>query len=274
MTTKIEFAVEMTCKNCINAVENSLKELQGIDHFEILFDKQTVVVETAISHTVIQEAIEKVGKKAVLKGYGYNESNAAVAMIDGVGLNLNGNNNIQGLVRFAESNEKDTIIDGTIDGLSPGLHGLHIHECGDITKGCASVGPHYNPHEVNHGGREDDVNNRHLGDLGNIIADKFGRASFRFNDKLLRISDIIGRSIVVSEKEDDLGKGKDVNSSVDGNSGKGIACGIIARSAGLFQNSKKICVCDGKTLWDERNEYKEKGIVPLSEQQASNCDIS
>lgn len=31
-----------------------------------------------------------------------------------------------------------------------------------------------------------------------------------------------------------------------------IACGIIARSAGILQNFKKICACDGVTLWDER----------------------
>ncbi|KAG7273835.1 hypothetical protein CRUP_024857 [Coryphaenoides rupestris] len=34
---------------------------------------------------------------------------------------------------------------------------------------------------------------------------------------------------------------------------KGLACGIIARSAGLFQNAKQICACDGVTLWEERD---------------------
>ncbi|TMW42155.1 hypothetical protein DOY81_012767 [Sarcophaga bullata] len=65
-----------------------------------------------------------------------------------------------------------------------------------------------------------------------------------------------------------------MKSQIDGNSGKGylilfslffffvfslcdtffyrIACGIIARSAGILQNFKKICACDGVTLWDER----------------------
>lgn len=31
-----------------------------------------------------------------------------------------------------------------------------------------------------------------------------------------------------------------------------LACGIIARSAGLFQNPKQICSCDGLTIWEER----------------------
>ena len=32
-----------------------------------------------------------------------------------------------------------------------------------------------------------------------------------------------------------------------------ITCGIIARSAGLFENAKRFCACDGITQWDERN---------------------
>ena len=30
-----------------------------------------------------------------------------------------------------------------------------------------------------------------------------------------------------------------------------IMCGVIARSAGLFENTKKVCTCDGVTIWDE-----------------------
>ena len=30
-----------------------------------------------------------------------------------------------------------------------------------------------------------------------------------------------------------------------------LLCGVIARSAGLFQNSKRLCTCDGVSIWDE-----------------------
>lgn len=33
-----------------------------------------------------------------------------------------------------------------------------------------------------------------------------------------------------------------------------VACGIIARSAGMFENYKKLCACDGVTIWDERDK--------------------
>jgi len=44
-------------------------------------------------------------------------------------------NLIRGVIRFAETSE-GCIIDGTIDGLTPGEHGMHVHECGDISNGC------------------------------------------------------------------------------------------------------------------------------------------
>lgn len=44
-------------------------------------------------------------------------------------------NRVKGVIRFAQTS-KGCIIDGTVDGLVPGGHGLHIHECGDISKGC------------------------------------------------------------------------------------------------------------------------------------------
>ena len=31
-----------------------------------------------------------------------------------------------------------------------------------------------------------------------------------------------------------------------------VGCGIIARSSGLFENNKRICACDGVTIWDEK----------------------
>lgn len=32
--------------------------------------------------------------------------------------------------------------------------------------------------------------------------------------------------------------------------------GIIARSAGLWENDKSVCTCSGKTLWEERKDFR------------------
>lgn len=61
---------------------------------------------------------------------------------------------------------------------------------------------------------------QHTGDLGNITANEEGRAMFYFKDKLINVSQLIGRSIGVTEHEDDFGS-TDLNTSkIDGNSGK------------------------------------------------------
>lgn len=39
-------------------------------------------------------------------------------------------------------------VTGTVMELSPGLHGFHVHEKGNLTKGCNSAGPHFNPYMV------------------------------------------------------------------------------------------------------------------------------
>ncbi|XP_043268344.1 copper chaperone for superoxide dismutase isoform X2 [Venturia canescens] len=260
-TAKIEFAVEMTCEKCVNAIKSSLSGLEGINNIDISLDRGTVVVDSNLPYSVIQEKIEKSGRRAVLKGYG--DSVSAVSMLGGnSGYSIG--EKVRGVIRFAQS-LKGCIIDGTIDGLTPGFHGLHVHECGDISQGCLSVGEHYNPHNATHGGPDDDISQRHIGDLGNIVADESGRATFRLKDNYLSVPDIIGRSLVITEKPDDLGRGNTNDSKINGNSGDRIACGIIARSSGVFQNTKKICACDGLTLWDERDKTLSKtNIVPTN----------
>lgn len=145
---------------------------------------------------------------------------SAVVIINNTGSDVD-KTPIRGVIRFCSiSSEKGVVIDGTIDGLTPGLHGLHIHESGDVSGGCSTVGDHYNPRGSPHGGPDDDVNSRHAGDLGNIRSDTTGRSTFRFINDLLDVGEIIGRSVVVTSGADDLGKGGNEKSKIDGNAGE------------------------------------------------------
>lgn len=42
---------------------------------------------------------------------------------------------------------------------------------------------------------------------------------------------------------------------------KDTVLGIIARSAGMWDNDKTVCSCTGKTLWDERKDEVKKGML-------------
>jgi Cu/Zn superoxide dismutase len=84
------------------------------------------------------------------------------------------------------------------------LKGLHIHECGDITDGCTSACAHYDPEISDHGSLTS--KKRHYGDLGNIKIDETGFTIVQLKDLPIRIKDVVGRSLVLHEAEDDLGK--------------------------------------------------------------------
>lgn len=50
---------------------------------------------------------------------------------------LGATGSVQGVVRFLQLSPERCLIEGTIDGLEPGLHGLHVHQFGDLTKDCS-----------------------------------------------------------------------------------------------------------------------------------------
>jgi len=213
---------------------------------------QRVVLTSSLPTEDVRALIETTGKRAVLLGVGVRAS--AVAMLGGV-IGCSTRDGVVGVVRFSQTpGTEGCVVDGTIDGLAPGSdHALAIHESGDLSGGCATTGAHFNPGGRGRHGSPDDEE-RHVGDLGNVRADASGRASFKFVDRLVAVNDIIGRSVVVAEGPDDLGRGDTPLSKINGNCGQLLSCGIIARSAGLFENAKRICACDGVSLWDERDK--------------------
>tara|TARA_Y100000590_G_C15740135_1_gene1019984 strand:- start:3964 stop:4464 length:501 start_codon:yes stop_codon:yes gene_type:complete len=152
------------------------------------------------------------------------------------------NEKINGTIEFEEYG-KIVKINVNLKGVPPGPHAIHIHEYGDLTDGCNSACAHYNPHNKNHGGPDD--KERHVGDLGNVTANKAGIIKTTFTDKLIKLRgkySIIGRSVILHDKEDDLGKGglDELGNVIDekvrkeslitGNAGKRIVCGVIGYS--------------------------------------------
>jgi Cu-Zn family superoxide dismutase len=128
---------------------------------------------------------------------------------------------VTGTVTFTKVGDEVQVV-ADITGLKPGKHGFHIHEKGDCSApDAASAGAHFNPTQHKHGGPA--TTERHEGDLGNIEADAFGKAHLDWKGKmsLSGADSIIGKSVVVHEKEDDL------KTDPSGNSGARQACGAI-----------------------------------------------
>ncbi|KAG0051560.1 hypothetical protein BGZ83_003569 [Gryganskiella cystojenkinii] len=267
---KTEFAVEMTCESCVQDVTNVLKGAEGVKKFDINLKEQRVVVEGSAPPSAISRILKNTGKMVIVRGSGVAQgahSGAAVCILDihseqngDSRMTLPGEGKPYGLVRFLQVNQETCVVDVTVQGLTPGKHGIHVHELGDISRGAASTGDHFNPTEVAHG----DTETGHVGDLGNIEVDAKGWGDLVLESKRLKVWDIIGRSVVVTEKEDRFTSvpASTLSSTAadkkdDGGSGRGIICGIVARSAGVFENAKKVCLCDGTTIWEEESRMNK-----------------
>lgn len=116
--------------------------------------------------------------------------------------------NITGLPKFQPATSSSPQI---------GPHGFHIHEKGDCTVGnpdnpFTASGNHWNPDNQPHG--------NHAGDFPVLFSNN-GMASMCFFTNRFRISDIIGKSIIIHQGPDDY------KSQPAGNSGKRLACGVI-----------------------------------------------
>lgn len=130
---------------------------------------------------------------------------------------------INGLIFVRETNF-GIRLDGWITGLTPGKHGFHVHTSGDVSgDGCNSTGSHYNPRMAPHGSPKNEANRRHIGDLGNIVANQDGVAFVKITDHIITLSgteSILGRALVVHANEDDL--------TATANTGARLACGTIS----------------------------------------------
>jgi superoxide dismutase, Cu-Zn family len=118
-------------------------------------------------------------------------------------------------------------ITGSIQGLKPDAEfGFHIHEKGDCTApDGSSAGGHFNPTQAQHGNPTG--SSHHAGDMLNIKSNSEGVAQVDVTAAGTTLhgdpnTDVMGKAIVVHESPDDY------TTQPSGNSGKRVACGVIA----------------------------------------------
>lgn len=118
---------------------------------------------------------------------------------------------------------------GQVTDLSPGTHGIHIHDTGKCdAPDFKSAGPHFNPSGKQHG--IENVQGPHEGDLENINIFSDGSANLSFLARAVTLgpgpTSLLkpgGTSLVIHAAADDL------TTDPSGNSGDRIACGVITR---------------------------------------------
>lgn len=134
--------------------------------------------------------------------------------------------NAKGTAVFIEKNGEISL-EVKVEGLSEGLHAIHLHEKADCSSPDGlSTGGHWNPTHSKHG-KWGDPEGFHRGDIGNLVADKNGKASLLFKTDLWcltcddPIKNIVGKAVIIHQGTDDF------TTQPTGNAGGRISCGGI-----------------------------------------------
>ncbi len=135
-----------------------------------------------------------------------------------------GDTGVTGQAHFVEGPDQTVTIGVQATGLTPGSHGIHVHEVGDC--GTAEApGGHFDPSGTRHGNPNESYTLHHAGDLPMITANASGQGKLTWETSNLTVSDgsrsFVGRSLVIHADADDY------TTEPAGNSGTRIACGVI-----------------------------------------------
>lgn len=143
-------------------------------------------------------------------------------------LNPKSGSSANGMVSFTEE-EGTVTLEAHINGLTPGIHAIHVHEKADCSsEDGKSSGGHWNPTFELHGAWGDEKG-YHRGDIGNFNADETGHGMITFSTDLWCLGcdddtkNLLGKAIIVHQGEDDL------SSQPSGAAGARVSC------AGLIQ---------------------------------------
>lgn len=136
-----------------------------------------------------------------------------------------------------------SIIDLGLRGVSPGSYSATIRAAGNISRGPESTGKVWGAADAREGSKP-------RGILGTVTVGENGVGTV-FVNKPVQIWELIGRSIVVSKSKEGKFSSEDPDTVV----------GVIARSAGVWDNDKTVCSCTGKTVWEERKEQVNRGMI-------------
>ena len=119
---------------------------------------------------------------------------------------------------------RDSIVTIAATRLSPGDHGLHVHEKGRCEgPAFTSAGAHWNPAGRQHG--RDNPKGAHAGDLPNLFVDTAGRGALRVTLQP-GSNDADGSALIVHAKPDDY------RTDPSGASGDRIACAVLSPPRG------------------------------------------
>jgi Cu-Zn family superoxide dismutase len=151
-------------------------------------------------------------------------THAQATIVDGTGSPI-------GWAKLTEDAAGRVHLNVQVDGLTPGLHGIHLHATGQcVGPAFTSAGGHHNPLGAVHG--LEAPGGAHAGDLPNLVVNRNGRGHLNatsdrttLSPGTLSLFDSDGSAVVIHAIEDDQ------VTNPTGNSGARVACGVIVKGA-------------------------------------------
>jgi copper chaperone for superoxide dismutase len=203
----------------VDAVTRAIDSLEGVEGLQVNLTEKQVIVVGSTRPSLLLEALKSTGLTTIVRGQGSTAHlGAAVCIFEhfpeyqkGWAQYIN-----RGLARLIQVDDKMCLLDLSLHDVAPGQYHVVLHESGDISRGVESTGSAVET-------------------LGTVQVDKDGTGTM-LSELSVKIWDMIGRSIVVDKVSPATENG---------------ICGVVARSAGVFENTKTVCACSGKTLWSE-----------------------
>lgn len=238
------FNVPMECESCVNSVSGALKGLKDVESYQVDLKSETATVVGNVPPSEIVKAIQATGKDAIIRGTGKPNS-AAVCILE----SFDPRDRLQpvkGLARVVAVSDLNVYVDLTVNGLEKGDYYLLVRTSGDLSEGALSTGAVFHafaPIEVD---QPSDLSTT-INSLNAFDSDSLLFSGQSFLPANLKIQELIGRSMVLSK--------------LKGEVSSDALCGVIARSAGAWENDKLVCSCTGKTVWQERVDAVHRGVT-------------
>ncbi|KAL8747947.1 MAG: hypothetical protein Q9184_007534 [Pyrenodesmia sp. 2 TL-2023] len=264
------FSVPLECDACVTDIKTALTKLDGISSTSFSIPSSLVTITSTSPPSQIIHTIQSTGRDAILRGSGQPNS-AAVCILElppssspssssdppipsddptpqpPNKTKSKHNSPVRGLARLIQLSDQLTLLDLTLTNLPKGRYRVSLRRTGDISAGSASLGPVYNGEDgAAAGGKRD-------GELGSIEVDEKGRGNL-VGEVGWRVWELVGRGMCVRRE------GGDVDGAGKEEEGREVV-GVVARSAGVWENEKVVCGCSGKTVWEEREEMVGKGML-------------
>jgi copper chaperone for superoxide dismutase len=214
--------VTLECQDCVDTVSKVLSILPGINKFRVSLDHQSVLVEGSIAPSKITKAIRETGRAAILRGSGESGDGLGAAVCILDMCRIDSPaQDVRGLARIVQLPSSPP---RTFVEVTMASYPAGLYDIVIRETGNLTRG-------VESAGKPMRV-------LGKVMVDEKGWGEWSGEVEDLEVWQVVGHALSVDK-----------------------VAGVVARSAGVWDNMKKVCACSGRTIWEEHQEMAKQTSV-------------